>query len=230
MSRTQLKRSAKTLLSKNLGLALMLTVIFFLYDEVLKWLFSSINYGIQLPHCPYNFLSNTNFSYAYNFNSLATILNIIIAGPILLGIYNVFFTFTPNENPKFQSMSSFFADSSRFFTSFAWYIVSSVLILLWSLLFFIPGIVKAYSYALAPYLIVDDKQLGALEAIAKSKELMHGKKGSLFLLDLSFLGWYLLCLPTIGLALFWVWPYHKLSKILFYKDLLANKSTTLSLK
>lgn len=63
---------------------------------------------------------------------------------------------------------------------------------LWSLLFLIPGIVASYRYRLAEYCLIDDPDISALEAIRRSKALMRGRKGDLFVTDFSFFGWLLL--------------------------------------
>ncbi len=79
---------------------------------------------------------------------------------------------------------------------------------LWSLLFIIPGIVKAYSYRLVPYLLTEHPELKGTDAITMSRKLMNGHKWNAFVLDLSFLGWILLSALTCGiLAIFYVSPY-----------------------
>lgn len=87
---------------------------------------------------------------------------------------------------------------------------------LWSLLFVIPGIVKSYSYALTPYLLATHPEIGAKQALKLSMKLMDGKKGELFLLDLSFLGWGLLSVLTFGaLSVFYVSPYQTATQTLW---------------
>lgn len=71
-------------------------------------------------------------------------------------------------------------------------ILKVVFIYLWCMLFVIPGIVAAYRYRLAEYCLLDDPDISPLEAIRRSKALMRGRKGDLFVVDLSFLGWMLL--------------------------------------
>ena len=71
-------------------------------------------------------------------------------------------------------------------------VLQMILIFLWSLLFYIPGLVASYRYRMALYCLIDDPDISALEAIRRSKKLMQGKKGELFVLDLSFLGWIML--------------------------------------
>ena len=94
---------------------------------------------------------------------------------------------------------------------------------LWSLLFFIPGIVKSYSYALTPYLLATHPEIGAKQALKVSMKLMNGKKGELFVLDLSFLGWILLSGLTCGvLSVFYVSPYQTTTKTLWMRQLVAQ--------
>ncbi|MFB0920718.1 MAG: DUF975 family protein [Oscillospiraceae bacterium] len=73
-------------------------------------------------------------------------------------------------------------------------ILMFIFVYLWSLLLIIPGIIAAYRYRMALYIMIDNPQLSALECIRASKQMMTGRKGELFVLDLSFLGWALLTL------------------------------------
>ena len=96
----------------------------------------------------------------------------------------------------------------------------SIYVFLWSLLLLIPGIIKGYSYCFAPYINMDNEELTAEECINESMKMMNGNKWRLFLLDLSFIGWYLLAIFfTLGIGLLWVVPYHETAHILFYEDL-----------
>ena len=69
------------------------------------------------------------------------------------------------------------------------------------------------------YIAEDDPSLGINEAIDRSREMMYGHKMDLFLLDLSFIGWFLLGIVTCGIALFWVMPYVEAAHAAFYEDL-----------
>lgn len=90
---------------------------------------------------------------------------------------------------------------------------------LWSLLFVIPGIIKGYSYSMALYIWAENKEMGALEAINKSKEMMDGHKMDYFVLQLSFIGWGLLTAVTFGIAGIYVIPYVSATYINFYRSL-----------
>lgn len=98
----------------------------------------------------------------------------------------------------------------------------SIYIFLWCLLLFIPGIIKAYSYCFAPYISMDNDELTAEECINESMKLTNGYKMKLFLLDLSFIGWYLLSIVTLGIAILWVVPYHEAARIALYEDIKAQ--------
>lgn len=79
---------------------------------------------------------------------------------------------------------------------------------LWTLLFIIPGIVKAYSYRMVPYILADNPEMSSTDIITKSREMMNGHKWDAFVLDLSFLGWLILTALTGGiLGIFYVYPY-----------------------
>lgn len=94
-----------------------------------------------------------------------------------------------------------------------------VKLFLWSLLFIIPGIVKAFSYSMTYFVLCDEPKLSAGEAIAKSARMMKGRKKDLLLLDLSFIGWFIVSALTAGIGFFWTLPYYWAAKAAFYEDL-----------
>ena len=94
---------------------------------------------------------------------------------------------------------------------------------LWSLLFVIPGIIKSYAYSQAMYILADNPDIGALEALRRSEEMMRGHKLDLFLLDLSFIGWHLLALVTFGLSYIYVMPYLATTRAGFYRSLAGGQ-------
>lgn len=99
------------------------------------------------------------------------------------------------------------------------FILMVIKVLLWSLLLFIPGIVKAYAYSQAIYIMVENPEMRAIDAIHKSQEMMKGHKFDLFYLQLSFIGWALLCVFTLCLGFFWFMPYVYTAHAAFYEDL-----------
>ena len=89
---------------------------------------------------------------------------------------------------------------------------------LWGLLLIIPGIMASYSYAMTNYILADYPELTASEAIARSKEMMKGNRFRLFCLDLSFIGWGILCLLTLGIGNLFLTPYTEASHAAFYRE------------
>ena len=89
---------------------------------------------------------------------------------------------------------------------------------LWALLLIVPGIVKFYAYAMTPYILIDNPELSANQAINLSKKMMKGHKFDLFFLHLSFIGWYFLSIFTFGIGLLWLMPYMMTAQAEFYQD------------
>ena len=88
---------------------------------------------------------------------------------------------------------------------------------LWSLLFFIPGIIKTYSYSMTMYILADLPEIGAKDALRLSMRMMQGHKWELFVMQLSFLGWMILGLFTFNLLnILYTIPYMQLSSAGFY--------------
>lgn len=104
------------------------------------------------------------------------------------------------------------------------YIITTVFISLWSLLLVIPGIIKGYSYSQTYFVYYDafeetGVRPGFLNSITRSRQLMKGYKGQLFLLDLSFIGWHILAILTLGIGYLWLTPYITATKAAFYDNL-----------
>ena len=100
-------------------------------------------------------------------------------------------------------------------------IVCAVFVFLWSLLLIVPGIVAAYRYSMVNYILINNPDIGIMECIRESKRMTQGYKGELFMLDLSFLGWWLLTLvPVLGWFLsIWLRPYQELSRLQYFEKL-----------
>ena len=102
-------------------------------------------------------------------------------------------------------------------------ILQIVFIFLWSLLLVIPGIVAAYRYSFAVYVMIDHPEMSAMDCLRESKRLTTGYKRQLFLLDLSFIFWFLLTMiPVVGyIAQVYVTPYMESARVLYYEQIRA---------
>lgn len=125
--------------------------------------------------------------------------------------------------PKIETLFSRF---SHFGNAVSLRLLMFVKTLLWALLFVIPGIVAAYRYSMAPYIMAENPDIPAMDAIEQSKQLMSGNKGRLFCLQLSFIGWILLAGLTGGIGNVFLAPYTKAAYTAFYLDLTGRLSAS----
>ena len=97
--------------------------------------------------------------------------------------------------------------------------IVTVFTFLWALLLVIPGIMAIYKYAMGFYILNKESNISAYDAVVKSKELMMGNRMKLFMLDMSYLVWYLIGILTFGILWLWIFPKHMTARILFFNDL-----------
>lgn len=142
----------------------------------------------------------------------------IVGSAVQLG-YNRFniSLYESSDAPKIETLFSRF---SYFGNAFALRLLMFVKTLLWSLLFVIPGIIAAYRYSMAPYIMAENPDMSASSAIEESKYLMSGNKWRLFCLQLSFIGWNILALLTAGIGGIFLIPYVSAAYTAFYLDLM----------
>lgn len=147
---------------------------------------------------------------------------ILVATPLGFGFIITFLNFMRGIDRDDMVGKPFmcFKNYGRFLGVSALYFVY---IFLWTLLFIIPGIIKSYSYAMTPYIMHENPQLSGEDCINASMKMMDGNKGKLFLLDLSFIGWIILGVLTLGIGLLWVEPYMMCSRAKFYEELKARQ-------
>ena len=96
-------------------------------------------------------------------------------------------------------------------------IVQYIFIFLWSLLFIIPGIIAGYRYRFALYNLCENPEMGVMEALNMSKAQTRGHKWELFVLDLSWIGWNILCALTLGILSIWITPYIQQTDIGYFQ-------------
>jgi uncharacterized membrane protein len=153
---------------------------------------------------------------ANGFNNLASLISFLLSGPLTYGIATYFMKLVRGSEPLLEDM---FGGLKYFINTFLLNLVTWIFIALWSLLFVIPGIVAMLRYSMSYYIMNDNPGITCMEAINQSKEMMRGHKGKLFLLILSFIGWAILSIFTLGIGLLWVGAYYNTAKVNFYEDL-----------
>ena len=125
---------------------------------------------------------------------------------------------------KEYNFKDIFYFSKDYVRTFLVGLLNSIFIFLWALLLIVPGIIKAFAYSLVTFILADKKydDLGYLDVLKKSEKMMKGHKGDLFVFELSFLGWHILAILTLGLLYIWLLPYYQTAKYKFLYDIKTN--------
>lgn len=191
MNREELKAAAKSQIKGKIGILFVITLII-----------SSISgfAGLILSYIPLGGL----------------VASIIITPAFTLSIIRVYLNVVNGNTPSAGDAFSGFDD---FWSAFKVNFLVGLFTFLWSLLFIIPGIVKAYSYSMSTYILAENKGKPALECIRESMDMTDGHKMDLFELNVSFIGWILLCIITFGIAAIWVGPYMQATFVNAYNSL-----------
>ncbi|MBR4972987.1 MAG: DUF975 family protein [Clostridia bacterium] len=179
MNRIELKSAAKSQIKGKIGILFLITFIVSLISGIASAILQLIPMG-----------------------SLA--VSVIITPAFSLSLCKVYLNVVAGGKPVAGDAFEGFTD---FWAAFKVTFLVSLYTFLWSLLFIIPGIVKAYSYSMSLYVLAENKGKSARECIEESKMMTEGKKMDLFVLDLSFIGWILLGIITLGIGFIWIVPY-----------------------
>lgn len=150
------------------------------------------------------------------FLSIYAVIIFVIGGAVELGLCTFFINLQRRAE---VGVGDLFRRFDIFGRALLLRLFRALLIFLWALLLIIPGIIASYRYAMATYLMSQNTELTAREAIALSKQMMTGHKSRLFCLDLSFIGWFILGGLTFGLGLLFVYPYFLSARAAFFLDL-----------
>ncbi len=223
---SELKDIALSSLKGNWGRALVLPIVFFLIVAVFYAAFFCITF--------FSVYNNSGGE-----DPLASLMVLPVALPFALiafifivvtyvfGMQMTFIDFVRGNNQALKVSDAF----SFGFKNLGVIFLRLLYIYAWSLLLYIPGIIKAYSYAMTPYIVKDNPGIGADAAIHASRELMRGHKFDLFVLQLTFIGWYFLSYFTCGIGFLFLISYYQATEAAFYQSLLeesAVSSTTTS--
>lgn len=151
---------------------------------------------------------------------ISAVFRAIVYNPLRIGI-SEFCIEAINGTAKFRSIANGYKTRtiSKIWTLF----LRDFYVVLWGILFIVPGIVKAYEYSQLTYILADNPDISTKDALRQSKALMKGNKWKAFVLDLSFLGWDILSILTFGiLGVFYVEPYKLLTDAALYEKLKQN--------
>lgn len=201
MNRSELKAKARESLNGNYGESIKL---FFLYILVCLGLTIAVAIIIENVQIS-DFLAMI----------LAIIPSLIIYG-LYIGFFSFFLKLSRNEE---VSCKELFKHKNLFWVTIGATLMASIFSFFGTLLFIIPGIIIALSYSMVYFVIVDNPEIGIMDALRKSKEIMEGHKFDYFVLNLSFIGWYILSYFTLGILLLWLAPYIMVTTANFYNEI-----------
>ncbi len=176
------------------------------------------NWGVSLGVCLIT-------SIIIALTSMIPLLGLFVAGPLALGLSIFFINLHRTKNADFGDVFNGFG---QFIKAFCGYFLQIFWIICWTFLLIIPGIIKSYSYAMYTYIMADNPNLTATECITQSRQIMKGNKWRLFCLQLSFLGWAILCVLSLGIGFLWLVPYMRASTAAFYESIKSGQTTQTS--
>lgn len=152
---------------------------------------------------------------------LWALVRFVLGGVVCLGYTRFNLNLIDGAPLRFDDL---FSQLHRIGAGFCLRLLTGIFILLWSLLLVVPGIIAAFNYAMAPYLLLENPEMTVMEAISESKRMMYGHRWRLFCLRISFIGWDILDGLTLGIGGLWLGPYVNAAYSAFYRDL-TGKST-----
>ena len=150
---------------------------------------------------------------------IGAVFSIFVTNAVTVGVSNYFIKNTDSKPSFADAFSGFKVKYGR---NIGTLLLAGIKTVLWTLLFIIPGIIKTYEYAIIPYILADDPEISSKDAFKKANQMMKGNKWRLFKLEFSFIGWFLLCVLTLGLGTFFLIPYINAATAEFYVELKNN--------
>ena len=215
-TRQELKERAKDQLGHKLfgDRWLNMLLVFLLLGLILGAVSGSAPYG--------SFSDGVNY-FRVTFNLILAIAALIVTGPLKYGAIRAAVK-SARKNEKADLNNLFVGFKECLGDAIILEVMTTIFIFLWTLLLIIPGIIKAYAYSMAIYVQQDQPNKDWSFCLKKSKELTKGHKWDLFVLDLSFIGWYIVGLLCLGVGTLWVRPYHEMTKANFYLELIKDEA------
>ena len=236
MTESVLKAGARRLMFDNAPKLFFISLLYVFIVTVISGLVFRLPGTINLQHINERLLSGElpglNIIYT-NFRPFGVVLALLLSllQPVIdAGFMSYCLKINRKKNGDYKDVFNGFLFFLKVLTIF---LISTFFIFLWSLLFVFPGIAAHYRYRQAYYILLDDPEKSALQCLTESKRMMHGRKLDLFILDLTFIGWYVLdilsvllipvpfAIPVVSV---WLSPYIGISRAAFYENQLTAVS------
>ena len=218
--RSEIKLQAREKFNTQYGVAVGALVLYMLISAGISWITSIAN----IPNMVHYGTFYGMYSYstlAMNLSQLQLLISIFLVPPVMVGY--LFFSLRIYRGEDVDIGGMFREGFSGYWRKVGGVLWMELFIFLWSLLFIIPGIIKALSYSMTPFILAEHKNVPATEALKISMRMTQGYKGEIFVMGLSFIGWLILSALTAGiLYIFYVGPYINTSFAGLYDELKKN--------
>ncbi|MCR5809522.1 MAG: DUF975 family protein [Clostridiales bacterium] len=171
------------------------------------------------------------FSFSVNITSrpinyVAILYSIFVGNVVAVGLAKVGLAAFRNREFELADLFYFFT-GGRYVRTMGTMALVTVFTTLGFICLVIPGIIVSLGLSQVVYLLVEDENIAYMDAIKKSWEMTRGYKGDLFVMILSFIGWFLLALVTFGIAgVLFVNPYLTLTFAGYHNDLAGLRGMT----
>lgn len=165
--------------------------------------------------CPEFKYTVGNITYTVDF--LSFFVSIFVSAPFAYSMAKIYIGVTKDQAPKIED--AFFGFKDNYKGIVIMELWRTLYVFLWTLLFIIPGIIKTVAYSMSTYILYENPHLSPKEALLRSEEMMRGRKMEYFLLMLSFIGWILLGILTLGILYIWLIPYMQTTAAAYYNSI-----------
>ena len=197
------KNRALANLEGKWGTAAIASLIYFVVSQ-------GVSYAFTMP-------MGNNMTMSYGTQGLWALLCL----PLSWGFAIYFLNLIRNEDIRYERLFDGYKDFVRLFL--AGFLVT-LAVFIGILLFIVPGIIIAMMFSQTEYILKDDKEISAADAIMKSMRMMEGHKAELFWLIFSFIGWFILACLTLGIGFLFLAPYFNTTMAHYYEDLKAEQA------
>lgn len=226
VDRVALKQDAKQAIRDSAKSPYLTALVYVVIIYVLAWLNNRIT-GIVIDMNTYrsmvtsgDYTAFASYILANRTGAAAQLIGVLLQIMTMMMGVGMTLAMLQVHRRQEHSIGTLFDGFAIFVRVFLLELVMYIFIFLWSLLFIVPGIIAAYRYRQALYLLLDHPEMGVMDCIRESKRLMTGHKGELFVVDLSFLGWYILCaVPFVSV---YVTPYVNVTYAGYYDALVSG--------
>ena len=218
---SEIRQESLALLRGNWGAGVGATLLYCIVSFTAMMIVMAIASTVQIAYC-----AESQPAASLVIQLASSLVSIFFVGPVAVGMMTMFLPFVRGEKPL-QAGGFFYTLKAPYYKkSVGVYLLIYIFTALWTLLLIIPGIIKALSYSLAPYILAENPEMTANQAIEKSMKMMKGHKMDLFLIYLGYLGFSLLSIVGLCIPLLWIMPYYFTVFAKFYEEVKSEYNAT----